>query len=85
MGVESFGYTLRNDTAGLLVVLFLAFWRFRHTDFHSGYTSLHSHIHGFPFFTSLIAFVIICFLMLTIPTEIKMKSQSTFKLHFPDD
>lgn len=49
MDVESFGCTLRNDRAGLLVVVFLALWRYLHTDFHSGYTSLHSHCPWFPF------------------------------------
>ena len=76
----------RSSIAGLYG---LFFWLFENsqTDFHSGYTSLHSFqwnvMVPFPHILSP-ASVVICFLVDSHSHWGEMESQSNINLHFPD-
>lgn len=78
-------YMPKSGTAGSCGRVSFSFLRNRHTDFRSGYTSLHSHRQWINFLPSLhpcqhlLSFV---FIDLSYSAWGKMKSWSSFKLHF---
>lgn len=82
----SFGYMPKGGITNLETDWFPTFWEKKHIDFHSGFTSLHSHQHGRVFFLppSSPAGAVTRVIDLGHSDRYKMKSPSRFYLHFPD-
>lgn len=84
----SFGYMVKNGIAGSWSRLTSMFLRKYHTNFHSDYASLQSHQQLMSILFKIIsspAWTVISIINLSHSHRHKLKSQSSFHLHFPDD